>query len=195
MESELDKYYKEYEIINAIIKEKQETIDELYKNLIKTKVGKFYFSLNDKQKKEFREIYSDINIIIYFLNKKSIEVYKKALKDLFSSLVNSSSFTLNKESSLNIYIKDGIDTYNVLTNKSTKDIDITDEIKLFIQEAINDIYGISSNFSLDDIPLIKAIYYKINKEPTNKNCSKIIETRILSQAERIHRLIKRKKAL
>lgn len=55
-----------------------------------------------------------------------------------------------------------------LTNKSTKDLDISNDVKIFIQEAINIVYGFAINISLDDIPLIKVIYYKINEKDSSK---------------------------
>ena len=72
----LEKYYKEYKIIDAVIKEKEKSRIDLFKELNELKAGRFYLTLTDEQKREFRDIYSDSTIIRYHLNEVELEEYK-----------------------------------------------------------------------------------------------------------------------
>lgn len=158
MNQTLEYFYKQYDIINDNIKEKMNSRDKKYSRLIKTKLGKFYFSLTEKQKRAFRDIHSDTDITRYLFNDAIIKEYNKARDNLLLEVANSDVFPFKKENSVNIYIRDGVDTYNALTGESTKDLDVSDNIKKFIQDVISTSYKLEDEYTIDDIPLIKVIY-------------------------------------
>lgn len=195
MEEKLEEYYKKYKVINALIKQEMETKDILYNKLIKTKVGKLYFSLNEEQKESFRDIYSDSDILKYYNTTNNIDKYNGYKTMLYLEIVNCKYFPLNKESVTNLYIKNGVNTYNALTHESTEDLKVSDEIKLFMQNIINDIYGFNDNLTVDDIPLIKVIFEKIKNDeikfPKNYISVTPIQDIIIDRVKRIHNLDKK----
>lgn len=187
----LEKYYKEYKIIDAVIKEKEKSRIDLFKELNELKAGRFYLTLTDEQKREFRDIYSDSTIIRYHLNEVELEEYKFAKEKLISELIVSDVFPLNKKSEYNIYIKDGIETFNALTNESTVNLEISDTLKEFIQTVIGEVYGFNDLYTVDDIPLIKVIEEKSkNGYPTK---SKFYNEVIPSKVKRIKNLDRQSK--
>ena len=194
MEEKLEEYYKKYKVINALIKQEMETKDILYNKLIKTKVGKLYFSLNEEQKESFRDIYSDSDILKYYNTTNNIDKYNGYKTMLYLEIVNCKYFPLNKESVTNLYIKNGVNTYNALTHESTEDLKVSDEIKLFMQNVINDIYGFNDNLTVDDIPLIKVIYDRLKNKDydySNKDSVIYVQTFIIDNVKRIHTLDKK----
>ena len=194
MEEKLEEYYKKYKVINALIKQEMETKDILYNKLIKTKVGKLYFSLNEEQKESFRDIYSDSDILKYYYSNTNILKYKRDKMILFLAIATSDFFSLNKEDFINIYIKDDIDTYNAITSESTKDLKVSNEIKLFIQNIINDLYGFDDELTVDDIPLIKVIYDRLKNKDydySNKDSVIYVQNFIIDNVKRIHTLDKK----
>lgn len=185
----LDYLYSEYKGINDNIEEKTKEKDQIYNRLINTKVGKFYFELSLEQRKEFRNIYSNTDITRYLLNDTIIKEYSKARDKLLLEVLDSDTFPFKGENA--IYIRDGIDTYNALTDESTKDLDLSDDIKRFIQDVISKAYKFEDEYTIDDIPLIKVIYDKINikiKEDDSKDSdiNGIIEYIILQQVKVCH---------
>ncbi len=195
MEKKIEDYYKEYKIIDALIKQELNNKDALYNELIKTKAGKLYLNLTEEQRKDFRDIYSDSSITRYYFAETNIEKYNRDKTILFLSVAGSDCFPLNKESFLNLYVKDGVDTYNALTDESTKDLDISDGIKKFIQEIIGYIYGFSDELYIDDIPLIKVIYDKLNnnkdKDYYTTASVTFVQDIILDKVKRIHTIDKK----
>lgn len=195
MEKKIEDYYKEYKIIDALIKQELNNKDALYNELIKTKAGKLYLNLTEEQRKDFRDIYSDSSITRYYFAETNIEKYNRDKTILFLDVAGSDCFPLNKESFLNLYVKDGVDTYNALTDESTKDLDISDGIKKFIQEIIGYIYGFSDELSIDDIPLIKVIYDKLNnnkdKDYSTTASVTFVQDNILDKVKRIHTIDKK----
>lgn len=190
MEKKIEDYYKEYKIIDALIKQELNNKEVLYNKLINTKAGKLYLNLTEEQRKDFRDIYSDSDIIRYYFAETNIEKYNRDKTILFLDVAGSDCFPLNKESFLNLYVKDGVDTYNALTDESTKDLDISDGIKKFIQEIIGYIYGFSDELSIDDISLIKVIYDKLNnnkdKDYSTTDSATFVQEIILDKVKRIH---------
>ena len=193
MEERIEDYYKKYKEINAIKKKKTEEKDKVLNSLLKSKVGKLYFSLNDEQKELFESIYRDVDFSRYLYLRDDIREYEKVLEKIESDILAHEEFPF-KNRELAIYIKDGVDTYNPLTDESTKDLEVSDEIKLFIQNIINDLYGFKDELTADDIPLIKVIYEKLkkNNEDYAKNVANItiMEDNIFNQVKRIHKLDK-----
>ncbi len=195
MKEKLEKYYKEYKIIDAFISQELNNKEVIYNKLIKTKAGKLYLNLNDEQRKDFRDIYSDSDITRYYNTETNIEKYTRDKTILFLDVAGSDCFPLNKGNFLNLYIRDGVDTYNALTNESTKDLDINGGIKKFIQEIIGYIYGFSDELSIDDIPLIKVIYDKLNNNKDKDYSTTVsvtfVQDVILDIVKRIHTIDKK----
>ena len=183
MDEKIEDLYKKYKEINVIIKNKTEQKDKVLSSLLKSKVGKLYFSLNDEQKKLFESIYRDVDFSRYLYLRDDIGEHQEKLDELATIIVTHIDFPF-KDRGPAIYISDGVDTYNALTDENTKGVDTSD--KEVIKEIISNIYGFESEFEISDVPLIKVIYDKINKNFANY----IIEDNILKQVERIHRLDK-----
>lgn len=195
MENNIENYYKEYQVILEIIKNKTEEIEKLVRNLEKSKAGKLYFSLNDEQKELFVEIYSDPDFTKYINLKADIKEYKAITYYLENKITEHKNYPFKEEGPA-IYINDGVDTYNAITDENTKDIDLS--IKEIIKELISEIYGFEDNITLDDIPLIKVIYHKLIKQIEKiplqyyrSMKSILIEDDIYEEVERIHELDKK----
>ena len=190
MEERIETYYKKYREINAIKKEKVEEKNKVLSSLLKSKVGKLYFSLNDEQKELFESIYRDVDFSRYLYLRDDVKEYQEKLEKLESEILAHEDFPFQDRGPA-IYITDGVDTYNALTDENTKNVNISD--KEVIKEIISNNYEFESEFEISDIPLIKVIYDKINKNEENYPnglANWIIEDNILKQVERIHRLDK-----
>ena len=55
MDEKIEDYYKEYKIIDALIKQELNNKEVLYNKLINTKAGKLYLNLTEEQRKDFRD--------------------------------------------------------------------------------------------------------------------------------------------
>ena len=201
MEKKLEDYYKKWKEVDFLIKRRTDDQNEIYDKLMKTNLGKFYFSLTDEQKNDFRGIYCCIDCRDYFHSdlykycsvSEVIEIYHETLHGTETDALCSDDFPF-KDRGLAIYIKDGVDTYNALTDESTKDLKVSDEVKLFIQNIINDLYGFNDNLTVDDIPVIKVIYDKLtkNKEDFPKtNSVTTVQEIILDKIKRMHTIDKK----
>ena len=161
MEKILEKYYRDYKIIDNLLKDRlNERVNLL--NVLKNKgIDEFYFSLNKTQQEMYRKIHNDNDVIKYAKNEEIIKSLEIRKKNLLEELGYSKIFPLKGEERLDIYVSDGIDTYNVINNKSTKDLD--DEMKSFIKEVVKNVFGLNENYTVEDIPLIKVLIEKLRK--------------------------------
>lgn len=201
MEKKLEDYYKKWKEVDFLIKRRTDDQNEIYDKLMETNLGKFYFSLTDEQKNDFRGIYCCIDCRDYYhsdlykycSDSKVIEIYHEILHDTETDALCNDDFPF-KDRGLDIYIKDGVDTYNALTDESTKDLKVSAEVKLFIQNIINDLYGFNDNLTVDDIPVIKVIYDKLTKREEDfpkTNSVTAVQEIILDKVKRIHTIDKK----
>ena len=201
MEEKLEDYYKKWKEVDFLIKRRTDDQNEIYDKLMETNLGKFYFSLTDEQKNDFRGIYCCIDCRDYYHSdlykycsvSEVIEIYHEILHGTETDALCSDDFPF-KDRGLAIYIKDGVNTYNALTDESTKDLKVSAEVKLFIQNIINDLYGFNDNLTVDDIPLIKVIYDKLTKSKEDfpkTNSVTVVQDIILDKVKRIHTIDKK----
>ena len=191
MDEKIEDLYKKYKEISAIINNKTEEKDKVHSSLLKSKVGKLYFSLNDEQKKLFEEIYRDVDFSRYIYLRDDIKEYKEKLSGLSIDIITHKDFPFRTEETA-IYIKDGVDIYDAITDASTKDLD--ENAKEVINDIIKGYDNFKSELSTSDIPLIKVIYDKLRRNnedyfETVTNIT-IMEDNIFNQVKRIHKLDK-----
>ena len=191
MDKKIEDLYKKYKTINAIIKNKTEEKDKVLNSLLKSKVGKLYFSLNDEQKELFESIYRSFDFSRYIYLRDGIEEYKDKLSGLSIDIITHKDFPFKSEEAA-IYISDGVDIYNAITDVSTKYLD--DTAREVIKDMIKGYNNFKSELSTSDIPLIKVIYDKLrrNNEDYFETVTNIIimEDNIFNQVKRIHKLDK-----
>ena len=191
MEERIEDLYKKYQAINVIIKYKTEEKDKVLNSLLKSKVGKLYFSLNDEQKKLFESIYRDVDFSRYLYLRDDIIKYQEKLSGLSIDIITHEDFPFKSEE-VAIYISDGVDIYDAITDASTKDLDVN--TKEVIKDMIKGYNNFKSELSTSDIPLIKVIYDKLkkNNEDYAENIANItiMEDNIFHQVKRIHKLDK-----
>lgn len=184
MEEELLKECQRYIMIDYIINKKTEEVKKLYNNFKKTKVGKFYLSLNASQKQVFTDIYSNADFTKYNFCQKDIIEYKKMLKEIETKILNSSTFPFDSNYA-GFYITDNIDIYNVLTGTSTKKLDLSMTLKNNIIYIMSKTIGFSDNYTVEDIPLISVIKKRLN----TKNMSlEQLQYLISKEVDKIHSL-------
>lgn len=189
MDKKIEDLYKEYQKIMWIIKDKTEEKDKLYSSLLKSQVGKLYFSLNDEQKTLFEKIYRYGDFYNYISLRDDINEFQEKVHKVEYKIFEHKDFPF-KDMVPAIFITDGVDTYNALSDESTKDVDIADADKEIIKDIISNTLGFKSEFEVSDIPLIKVIYNKVKKNLAN-HANYIIEDNILKQVKRIHNLDKK----
>lgn len=191
MDKKIEDLYKKYQEINAIIKKKTLEKDKILERLLKSKVGKLYFSLNDEQKKLFESIYRGVDFSRYIYLRDGIEEYKEKLYGLRVDTITHKDFPFRTEEAA-IYISDGVDIYDAITDASTKDLDVN--TKEVIKDMIKGYNNFKSELNTSDIPLIKVIYDKLkkNNEDYAENIANItiMEDNIFKQVKRIHKLDK-----
>lgn len=192
MDEKIEDLYKKYQELSVVIKNKTEEKDKVLSNLLKSKVGKLYFNLNDEQKKLFEDIYRDADFSRYIYLRDDIKEYKERLSSLSIDIITHEDFPFKSEEAT-IYISDGIDIYDAITDASTKDLD--ENTKEVIKDIINGYSNFKSWLTISDIPLIKVIYEKLKKNneyyaDNNANIT-IMEDNIFNQVRRIHELDKR----
>ena len=184
MEKILEKYYKDYKIIDNLLKDRLNKRAILLNTLKNKGIDEFYFSLSKTQQEMYRKIYNDNDVNKYEKNEENITSLEIKMKNLLEDVAYSKVFPLKGNERLDIYISDGIDTYNAINNKSTKDLDIDDNIKAFIKEVVQNIFGLNENYTIDDIPLIKVIIDRLKKRKVPVDEAEDI---ISSEVSRIHR--------
>lgn len=184
MEKILEKYYKDYKIIDNLLKDRLNKRAILLNTLKNKGIDEFYFSLSKTQQEMYRKIYNDNDVNKYEKNEENITSLEIKMKNLLEDVAYSKVFPLKGNERLDIYISDGIDTYNAINNKSTKNLDIDDNIKAFIKEVVQNIFGLNENYTIDDIPLIKVIIDRLKKRKVPVDEAEDI---ISSEVSRIHR--------
>ena len=191
MDEKIEDLYKKYKEISAIINNKTEEKDKVHSSLLKSKVGKLYFSLNDEQKELFESIYRDVDFSRYLYLRDDIKEYKEKLSGLSIDIITHKDFPFRTEEAA-IYISDGVDIYDAITDASTKDLDVN--TKEVIKDMIKGYNNFKSELNTSDIPLIKVIYDKLkkNNEDYAENIANItiMEDNIFKQVKRIHKLDK-----
>ena len=187
MEERIEDYYKKYKEINAIKKKKTEEKDKVLNSLLKSKVGKLYFSLNDEQKELFESIYRDVDFSRYLYLRDDIKEYKEKLSGLSIDIITHKDFPFKSEEAT-IYISDGVDIYDAITDASTKDLD--ENAKEVINDIIKGYDNFKSELSTSDIPLIKVIYDKLRRNNEDyfetADINGIVEDIILHKVKVIH---------
>ena len=150
-------------------KEKFKYYYDNYKNIINelleddklTKTVNFYNSLSDNEKDIFDDINCNINFVRYKINHKMIEELEKGLDELYEDFIDSEAFPFAKNQ-FHFYVKK--DNYLIDAITDVDSSELSKEENIFLNDSISGVNNCldynPSDYSEDDIPLIKVLYLK-----------------------------------
>ena len=159
--NEFNGYFKNYLDINKQIDNTQKTIDELLHDDKLNKTIDFYNSLNDNDKKIFDDINCNMGFVRYKLNKKLLGELEKKLNNLYYSFIDSDAFPFSKDE-FHFFVSKDSYLIDAITDLDTSEL--SKEENIFLNDSISCVYNSldynPSDYSIDDIPLIKVLYLK-----------------------------------
>ena len=165
---EFNDYLKEYLGIKERIEETKNILDNLLQNDKLNKTVDFYDSLNDSNKKIFDYINCNMGFVRYKLNMKLILELEKDLDNLYKDFIESKAFPFSKDE-FHFFIKKNTYLVDAITNLDSSEL--SKEENIFLNDSISCVYNSldynPSDYSEDDIPLIKVLYLK-NKNKYGK---------------------------
>ena len=154
-------YYDNYKDITSRIKETKTIINELLEVDKLTKTVNFYNSLSDNEKDIFDDINCNINFVRYKINHKMIEELEKGLDELYEDFIDSEAFPFAKNQ-FHFYVKK--DNYLIDAITDVDSSELSKEENIFLNDSISGVNNCldynPSDYSEDDIPLIKVLYLK-----------------------------------
>ncbi len=154
-------YYDNYKDITSRIKETKTIINELLEDDKLTKTVNFYNSLSDNEKDIFDDINCNINFVRYKINHKMIEELEKGLDELYEDFIDSEAFPFAKNQ-FHFYVKK--DNYLIDAITDVDSSELSKEENIFLNDSISGVNNCldynPSDYSEDDIPLIKVLYLK-----------------------------------
>ena len=154
-------YYDNYIDIKNKIDETKGKINELLQDDKLNKTIDFYNSLNDNDKKIFDYINCNMGYVRYKLNKLALEKLQESFEKLCNEFIESEAFPFSKDE-FHFFIKK--DTYLVDAINGEDSSKLSKEENIFLNDSISCVYNSldynPSDYSIDDIPLIKVLYLK-----------------------------------
>ena len=154
-------YYDNYIDIKNRIDETKGKINELLQDDKLNKTIDFYNSLNDKDKKIFDYINCNMGYVRYKLNKLALEKLQESFEKLCNEFIESEAFPFSKDE-FHFFVKK--DTYLVDAINGEDSSKLSKEENIFLNDSISCVYNSldynPSDYSIDDIPLIKVLYLK-----------------------------------
>ena len=154
-------YYNNYIGIKDRIEETKNILDDLLHDDKLKKTLDFYNNLDKEGQKKFNEINCNMGFVRYKLNEKKLEELEKGLSKLYKDFIDSEAFPFSKDEfhffvSNDVYLVDAINGED--SSKLSK------EENIFLNDSISCVYNSldynPSDYSIDDIPLIKVLYLK-----------------------------------
>ena len=161
--NDLKKEYINYVTLCKLEEEFTSSKNHLYERLNDSEIGKFYFSLDEKQKEKYKEIHPNEDIKRFEKNKEFAKETERKISHFLEETLYKKCFPFSQSNRLNIFVFDGVNTYNAITGESTENLNIDDALKLFVQEVIRKNYNVDEDYTKDDIPLIKVIVEKLKE--------------------------------
>ena len=154
-------YYDNYIDIKNKIDETKGKINELLQDDKLNKTIDFYNSLNDNDKKIFDYINCNMGYVRYKLNKLALEKLQESFEKLCNEFIESEAFPFSKDE-FHFFVKK--DTYLVDAINGEDSSKLSKEENIFLNDSISCVYNSldynPSDYSIDDIPLIKVLYLK-----------------------------------
>ena len=154
-------YYDNYIDIRSRIEEIKSKINILLQNDKLNKTLAFYNSLNDNDKKIFDYINCNMGYVRYKLNKIALEKLQESLEKICNEFIESDAFPFVKNE-FHFFVKK--DTYLVDAINGEDSSKLSKEENIFLNDSISCVYNCldynPSDYSEDDIPLIKVLYLK-----------------------------------
>lgn len=154
-------YYNNYMGIKDRIEEAKDKINELLQDDKLKETLEFYNSLDKEKQVIFNKINCNNDYVRYKLNKKKIEELEKGLNKLYKDFIESEAFPFSKDK-FHFFVSN--DTYLVDAINGEDSSELSDEENIFLNDSISCVYNCldynPSDYSEDDIPLIKVLYLK-----------------------------------
>lgn len=154
-------YYDNYIDIKNKIDETKGKINELLQDDKLNKTIDFYNSLNDNDKKIFDYINCNMGYVRYKLNKLALEKLQESFEKLCNEFIESEAFPFSKDE-FHFFVKKDTYLVDAITDLDTSEL--SKEENIFLNDSISCVYNSldynPSDYSIDDIPLIKVLYLK-----------------------------------
>ena len=154
-------YYNNYMGIKDRIEEAKDKINELLQDDKLKETLEFYNSLDKEKQVIFNKINCNNDYVRYKLNKKKIEELEKGLNKLYKDFIESEAFPFSKDE-FHFFVSN--DTYLVDAINGEDSSKLSKEENIFLNDSISCVYNCldynPSDYSEDDIPLIKVLYLK-----------------------------------
>ena len=154
-------YYNNYMGIKDRIDETKGKINELLQDDKLNKTIDFYNSLNDKDKKIFDYINCNMGYVRYKLNKLALEKLQESFEKLCNEFIESDAFPFSKDE-FHFFVSKDSYLIDAITDLDTSEL--SKEENIFLNDSISCVYNSldynPSDYSIDDIPLIKVLYLK-----------------------------------
>ena len=154
-------YYDNYIDIKNRIDETKGKINELLQDDKLNKTIDFYNSLNDKDKKIFDYINCNMGYVRYKLNKLALEKLQESFEKLCNEFIESDAFPFSKDE-FHFFVSKDSYLIDAITDLDTSEL--SKEENIFLNDSISCVYNSldynPSDYSIDDIPLIKVLYLK-----------------------------------
>lgn len=154
-------YYNNYIDIKNRIEETKNKINELLEDDKLKETLEFYDDLDKEKQVKFNKINCNNAFVRYKLYKKKIEELEKSLNNLYYDFMESKAFPFSKDE-FHFFVKK--DTYLVDAINGEDSSKLSKEENIFLNDSISCVYNCldynPSDYSEDDIPLIKVLYLK-----------------------------------
>ena len=165
---EFNDYLKEYLGIKERIEEIKNKINKLLQDDKLNKTISFYNSLNDSDKKIFDYINCNTGYVRYKLNKIALEKLQESFEKLCNEFIESDAFPFSKDE-FHFFVSKESYLVDAITDLDSSEL--SKEENIFLNDSISCVYNSldynPSDYSIDDIPLIKVLYLR-NKSKYEK---------------------------
>ncbi len=166
-------YYNNYMGIKDRIEEAKDKINELLQDDKLKETLEFYNSLDKEKQVIFNKINCNNDYVRYKLNKKKIEELEKGLNKLYKDFIESEAFPFSKDE-FHFFVSN--DTYLVDAINGEDSSDLSKEENMLLSDSITSVCEYNpTDYSSDDIPLIKVLYLKENFKYERKASPLVID--------------------
>ena len=155
---EFNDYLKEYLGMKERIEETKNILDDLLHDDKLKKTLDFYNNLDKEGQKKFNEINCNMGFVRYKLNEKKLEELEKGLSKLYKDFIDSEAFPFSKDE-FHFFVSN--DTYLVDAINGEDSSELSKEENMLLSDSITSVCEYNpTDYSSDDIPLIKVLYLK-----------------------------------
>ncbi len=151
-------FYDNYIGIKNRIEETKNIINELLQNDKLKETLEFYNDLDKEKQIKFNRINCNMGFIRYKLNKKLYLELEKGLDKLYKDFIESEAFPFSKDE-FHFFVSN--DTYLVDAINGEDSSELSKEENMLLSDSITSVCEYNpTDYSSDDIPLIKVLYLK-----------------------------------